>query len=125
MWRWAVVHSRVGAPQRPMLALPPHARPCGTLPQPTPQSLPPELGKLQRLKLLQLDGNAIAAVPPPILRDCAGLATLSLHDNPITPGALQATDGYAAFEARRQGKVTKSLATGAHAGECRGKASSR
>ena len=76
------------------------------------QDIPASLGRLQRLKLLQLDGNRIAAVPPAVLRDCAALATLSLHGNPITPAALEATEGHAAFEARRQGKYTKTLATG-------------
>lgn len=79
---------------------------------PAVQELPASLGQLQRLKLLQLDGNQLEAVPPAVLQGCAALATLSLHDNPISPAALQATEGYAAFEARRQGKVTKSLATG-------------
>ena len=76
------------------------------------QEIPASLGRRQRLKLLQLDGNRITAVPPAVLRDCAALATLSLHDNPITPAALEGTEGYAAFEARRQGKYTKTLATG-------------
>lgn len=87
----------------PLLTLVPHHR---------PQELPASLGRLQRLKLLQLDGNAIGAVPTEVLRDCSALATLSLHDNPITPAVLEATEGFAAFEARRRGKVTKSLATG-------------
>lgn len=69
------------------------------------QELPPSLGRLQRLKLLQLDANQIGALPPPVLRDCAALATISLHSNPISPEALQGTEGYAAFEARRQSKV--------------------
>lgn len=51
-------------------------------------------------------------MPAEVLRDCGALATLSLHDNPITPAVLEATEGYAAFEARRRGKVDKSLATG-------------
>lgn len=50
-------------------------------------------------------------MPPALLRAPA-LATLSLHDNPITPAALAGTDGYAEFEARRQGKASKALATG-------------
>ena len=76
-----------------------------------PQELPASLGRLQRLKLLQCDGNQIRGVPPALLRAPA-LATLSLHDNPITPAALAATEGYAEFEARRQGKASKALATG-------------
>lgn len=81
------------------------------VPRPT-QELPSSLGKLQRLKLLQLDGNQISALPPALLRGCTSLATISLHGNPITPEALQQTDGFAEFEARRQSKYTKTLATG-------------
>lgn len=77
-----------------------------------PQELPASFGKLQRLKLLQLDGNQIAALPPALLRGCTSLATISLHGNPITPEALQQTDGFAEFEARRRNKYTKTLATG-------------
>lgn len=39
-------------------------------------------------------------------------STISLHDNPINAAMLQGTDGYAAFEARRQSKVTKGLVGG-------------
>jgi len=74
--------------------------------------VPASLGRLHRLKLLQLDGNQVSRVPPEVLRDCTALATLSLHDNPISPEALHATEGFAAFEARRQGKYTKTLAGG-------------
>lgn len=81
-----------------------------SLPAP-PQELPASLGRLQRLKLLQCDGNCIGAVPPALLRAPA-LATLSLHANPITPAVLAATDGYAEFEARRRDKASKALATG-------------
>ena len=38
-----------------------------------PQELPASLGRLQRLKLLQLDSNQISALPTPILRDCSAL----------------------------------------------------
>lgn len=38
-----------------------------------PQELPASLGRLQRLKLLQLDSNQIRALPAPILRDCTAL----------------------------------------------------
>lgn len=94
-----------------------HPSNCTALHRPPPLSLrwqevPASLGRLLRLKMLQLDSNQIGAIPPAVLQDCAALATITLHDNPITPAALQATPGYAAFEARRQSKVTKGLATG-------------
>lgn len=70
--------------------------PTPPLPSRPSQELPPQLGSLRRLKLLQLDGNRVAAVPPQVLHGCTALATLSLHDNPITPDVLAATDGCAA-----------------------------
>jgi hypothetical protein len=77
------------------------------------QEVPASLGQLQRLKVLQLDSNAIGSLPPAILHGCTSLATISLHDNPITVDALHATDGYADFEGRRQSKYTKAIAAGA------------
>lgn len=76
------------------------------------ESIPPELGRLQRLRLLQLDSNALTSLPPAVLRDCSALTTLSLHGNPISPDALAAIEGHAAFEARRQGKYSKTIASG-------------
>ena len=46
--------------------------------------LPEALGSLRRLKVLALDQNSIAAVPPALLLGCDRLQTLSLHENPIT-----------------------------------------
>ncbi|KAI3428771.1 hypothetical protein D9Q98_007592 [Chlorella vulgaris] len=77
------------------------------------REVPASLGQLQRLKVLQLDSNAIGSLPPAILRGCTSLATISLHNNPITVDALHATDGYADFEGRRQSKYTKAIAAGA------------
>ncbi len=48
------------------------------------QELPDALGSLRRLKVLALDQNSIAAVPPAIFLGCDMLQTLSLHENPIT-----------------------------------------
>jgi Leucine-rich repeat (LRR) protein len=48
------------------------------------QELPEALGSLRRLKVLALDQNNIAAVPPAIFLGCDVLQTLSLHENPIT-----------------------------------------
>ncbi len=48
------------------------------------QELPEALGSLRRLKVLALDQNSIAAVPPAIFLGCDVLQTLSLHENPIT-----------------------------------------
>ncbi|PSC75573.1 plant intracellular Ras-group-related LRR 7-like [Micractinium conductrix] len=104
--------------QNRLRALPPQLGACSALEKIDAhhnvlQALPPELGRLQRLKLLQLDSNQLEGVPPEVLRGCTSLATLSLHDNPIQPDTLHATDGWAEFEARRQGKYTKGLAGGA------------
>ena len=48
------------------------------------QELPDALGSLRRLKVLALDQNGIAAVPPAIFLGCDMLQTLSLHENPVT-----------------------------------------
>lgn len=40
---------------------------------PSLQELPASLGRLQRLKLLQLDSNQISGLPPTVLRDCSAL----------------------------------------------------
>mmetsp|Transcript_11543 Transcript_11543/g.29486 ORF Transcript_11543/g.29486 Transcript_11543/m.29486 type:complete len:279 (-) Transcript_11543:5-841(-) len=74
--------------------------------------IPPELGALSRLKLAVLDGNRIEGVPPAVLQRCVALQTLSLHGNPITPAALEATEGFADFEERRRTKFDKQLAHG-------------
>jgi len=37
------------------------------------QELPASLGRLQRLKLLQLDSNQISELQPAVLRDCSAL----------------------------------------------------
>lgn len=72
------------------------------------QELPESLGSLKRLKVLALDQNRIAAVPPAIFKGCTSLHTLTLHENPITievpsssvcqdtPSAIS-SDTYAAF----------------------------
>lgn len=74
--------------------------------------IPPAFAGLARLKLAVLDGNRIEGVPPGVLQRCAALQTLSLHGNPITPATLEATEGYADFEARRRTKFDKQLAHG-------------
>ena len=48
------------------------------------QSLPPELGSLQRLKAINATSNRLQTVPPAILQDCSSLQTLLLHANPIS-----------------------------------------
>ena len=48
------------------------------------QSLPPELGSLQRLKAINATSNRLQTVPPAILQDCGSLQTLLLHANPIS-----------------------------------------
>ena len=64
-----------------------------------------------------LDWNRMTAggLPPAVLKECAALQTLSLHDNPgVTPAALEEVEGWAEFEARRRGKYSKAIAGGAH-----------
>ena len=51
--------------------------------QPHLQDLPPSLGKLKKLRSLNLDKNHVAHMPPEILKGCGALQTLSLHSNPI------------------------------------------
>eukprot|EP00878_Enallax_costatus_P009051 GHUV01009463.1.p3 GENE.GHUV01009463.1~~GHUV01009463.1.p3 ORF type:complete len:152 (+),score=36.27 GHUV01009463.1:1768-2223(+) len=76
-------------------------------------SIPAGFGTLQKLKVLQLDNNNITAVPASVLQDCSELHTLSLHDNPITPAELEATDGYSGFDARRRAKYDRAIGGGA------------
>lgn len=76
------------------------------------QSIPPSLSSLQHLKTLTLDSNRIMAVPPAVLQECGSLQTLSLHNNPVTVKDLEATEGWAAFEARRKSKFDKSIGAG-------------
>lgn len=103
--------------QNKLTALPEELGECGALEEldahhNTLQVLPASLGNLHRLKLLQLDSNQIRTLPLAILLNCTSLTTISLHDNPITPASLHAIEGFAEFEARRQSKYTKTLATG-------------
>ena len=76
------------------------------------QALPPQLGALPRLALLQLDDNALRGVPSELLRGCVALTTLSLHGNPVTLDALEATDGWAEFDTRQRAKQSKRVAGG-------------
>ena len=48
------------------------------------QELPGFLGSLKRLKILAADQNRITSVSPALLGGCTSLATLTLHENPIT-----------------------------------------
>ena len=45
------------------------------------------------------------------------LQTLSLHGNPVNPDQIQATDGFALFEERRQKKYSKGIAGGVMMGQ--------
>lgn len=76
------------------------------------EAIPPGLGALQALRKLDLDGNRVAGVPTEVLRGCGNLQTLSLHDNPITPATLEATEGFEEFEKRRRTKFDKQIAAG-------------
>jgi Leucine-rich repeat (LRR) protein len=75
-------------------------------------ALPVDLAKLERLRLVIAEDTAIAAVPGEVLRFCENLQTLALHGCPITAAALEATDGFAEFEARRVRKWDKAVAAG-------------
>ncbi len=75
-------------------------------------SIPSSLGQLTNLNTLSLDSNRIGAVPPVVLQGCVRLQTLSLHNNLITIEELEATEGYASFDARRRGKFDKKIAGG-------------
>lgn len=48
-------------------------------------------------------------VPPAVLRGCASLATLTLHNNPITVEQLREADGFPEFNARRCAKHDKQV----------------
>ncbi len=48
------------------------------------QELPACLGSLKRLKVLAADQNRITSVSPALLSGCTALATLTLHENPIS-----------------------------------------
>ncbi|GAB4818031.1 hypothetical protein N2152v2_005077 [Parachlorella kessleri] len=78
------------------------------------QELPLSLGLLLHLKLLNVDKNKIKSVPPALLLGCTSLATLSLHDNPITSEQLRETSGYAEFDARRKAKYDKQVGMKLH-----------
>lgn len=74
------------------------------------QVLPEALGSLQRLKVLALDQNSIAAVPPAVFLGCEMLQTLSLHENPITievraAGAVSLRGNAVRVEVRAAGAV--------------------
>lgn len=51
----------------------------------------------------------IHAVPAEILRGCASLATLTLHNNSLTAEQLRETPGYSEMDARRRAKYDKQL----------------
>ncbi len=48
-------------------------------------------------------------MPAALLSGCLSLATLSLHDNPITAEELRETPGYSEFDARRRAKYDKQV----------------
>lgn len=81
--------------------------------------LPTDLAKLDRLRLVVAENNQVEAVPPEVLRYCEALQTLALHGNPISLERLEATDGFAVFEARRKSKWDKSVAAGVLLGSSR------
>lgn len=76
-------------------------------------NIPAALGALGKLKVLQLDNNNITFVPAEILQGCSELHTLSLHNNPITPAVLEATEGFSGFDARRRAKYDRAIGGGA------------
>mmetsp|Transcript_5339 Transcript_5339/g.11678 ORF Transcript_5339/g.11678 Transcript_5339/m.11678 type:complete len:290 (-) Transcript_5339:889-1758(-) len=74
--------------------------------------IPAALGQLQKLKTLNMDNNKITKVPPAVFLNCMSLQTLALHGNPVNPEAVQETEGFQAFETRRQQKYNKVIAGG-------------
>lgn len=74
--------------------------------------IPVDVAKLERLRLIHAENNMIDGVPPEVLMYCENLQTVALHGNPVTLEALEATKGYADFEARRQKKWDKTVAAG-------------
>ncbi|GFR48895.1 hypothetical protein Agub_g10842, partial [Astrephomene gubernaculifera] len=81
-------------------------------------ALPEELGRLGALRSLRLDGNRIGSVPAALLQGCSSLASLSLHDNPITADQLRSTPGFEGYDRRRVALCNKQLEGGVlqHAG---------
>jgi hypothetical protein len=75
-------------------------------------ALPAALGGLGKLRTLQLDSNRLSGLPDGLLTGCSMLQTLSLHANPVTIEALQATPGFADYERRRQAKYSKAISSG-------------
>lgn len=71
--------------------------------------LPEAFSTLSKLKILRLDRNLVASVPPLVLQRCTMLSTLGLHDNPITANQLRETTGFEEFEARRRGLCDKQI----------------
>lgn len=51
----------------------------------------------------------VAALPAGLLEGCASLATLQLHNNPISLEQLRATPGFGVYEARRVARTNKQL----------------
>eukprot|EP00892_Ulva_mutabilis_P004423 jgi/Ulvmu1/2352/UM013_0200.1 len=79
------------------------------------EALPEALGSLRALQVLRLDSNRIASVPPAVLLGCGELHSLALRGNPVTMQALRDVEGWAAYEARRKGKLDKALDAHVHA----------
>lgn len=72
--------------------------------------IPLTLGRLAKLRRLLLNNNQqLAAVPGEVLKDCELLHTLELHGTQVTREILQQTEGYEAFEKRRQNKFSKAI----------------
>ncbi|GAQ85571.1 hypothetical protein KFL_002420040 [Klebsormidium nitens] len=98
-----------------LTSLPPSLSGCASLqelraPANELSALPDELSDATELRTLDLDGNPLSKLPSDLLRGCGKLHTLSAHGTSIRVEDLEKLEGYAAFEARRQGKYTKQLA---------------
>ena len=54
-------------------------------------------------------GCRLSTVPAELLRGCAKLASLLLHDNPITTAQLRGLEGYVDYDERRRRKYDKQV----------------
>ncbi|MCO5600447.1 hypothetical protein L7F22_054560 [Adiantum nelumboides] len=73
------------------------------------REIPPSLGQITKLKVLNLDHNALKTFPNEVLKGCLELATLSLHGNELTVEYLRQLEGWAEFDIRRRAKHSKQL----------------
>ena len=64
------------------------------------------------LRVLLADGNRLRGLPGGFFLRFVDLHQVSLHGNPVAAADVETAEGFAAYEARRRGKVDKGLAGG-------------